>query len=246
MKRLLCSLAGLLSAATIAQADTLAQWTFESSFAGISGTSASITGIAPESTLSGITGVASGSHSLATSVWSSPAGDVLPPATVSSHSFSANNWTQTSDYFQFAVNLDLADYTYSGVNLTWDQTGSNTGPKTWGLFYSTDGNNYTQLGSDYALSFFSWNATTQVGNHESADFTSVVTLDTANTMYFRIVDDSPAATGSIVGAAVGTGGTDRIDNFTVSAIVTTVPEPTTLCLLGGFGLLAWTMIRRRK
>ncbi len=34
--------------------------------------------------------------------------------------------------------------------------------------------------------------------------------------------------------------------FAEAATFTPVPEPTTLSLLGGFGLLAWTLIRRRK
>ena len=65
-------------------------------------------------------------------------------------------------------------------------------------------------------------------------------------MYFRIVDDSLTTGGSINGGNVGTAGTDRVDNFSITATATAVPEPSSLCLLGGFGLLAWHMIRRRK
>jgi hypothetical protein len=45
----------------------------------------------------------------------------------------------------------------------------------------------------------------------------------------------------MTGGAVSTGGTSRIDNFIV-----TIPEPASLSLLGGFGLLAWVTARRRK
>jgi hypothetical protein len=49
-------------------------------------------------------------------------------------------------------------------------------------------------------------------------------------------------TTSANGGTVASGGTDRIDNVTVAV----VPEPTSLSLMGGFGLLAWAFIRRRK
>jgi hypothetical protein len=158
---------------------------------------------------------------------------------------SVNTWA-IGDYFQFTVNPDLVDYTYSGIQLSWDQTGSNTGPKTFGLWYSTDGSSFTELGSDYALSFFSWNTSSILGNHESGDFSAITALNTASTTYFRLVENSPVSTGSIVGGAIGASGTDRIDNIIVSATVTPVPEPQTAFLLGGFGLFALSLIRRRK
>ena len=43
---------------------------------------------------------------------------------------------------------------------------------------------------------------------------TVSILNTASTMYFRIVDDSATVGGSISGGNIGTAGTDRIDNFT--------------------------------
>lgn len=148
------------------------------------------------------------------------------------------------DYFQFTVNPILGSYTYSGIGLSWDQTGSNTGPAKFGVYYSTDGINFTQFGSDYTLSYFSWNTTSVLGNHESADLSTITALNTASTMYFRIEDDSTTAINSV--NAVATAGTDRVDNFTITASLAAIPEPASLSLLGGFGLLAWTLIRRRK
>jgi hypothetical protein len=236
-----------LAASVSVRADTIASWSFEAGQNSALASNFSSTSTTPGSIPSDVgVGYASGSHVGTATVWSSPAGDALPGPITTLRSLSGNNWAQGSDYFQFSVSPDLAGYTYSGIGLSWDQTGSNTGPKTWGVWYSVDGTTFTQLGADYALSFFAWNTTTVAGNHETSDFSAITALNTASTMYFRIVDDSPAATGSIVGAAVGTGGTDRIDNIVITAIVTPVPEPTSLSLLGGFGLLAWTLIRRRK
>jgi hypothetical protein len=64
-------------------------------------------------------------------------------------------------------------------------------------------------------------------------------VDNQASVWFELIDTS---TTSANGGTVGTGGTDRVDNFDVYV----VPEPTSLSLLGGFGLLAWTLIRRRK
>jgi len=160
---------------------------------------------------------------------------------------SVNNFTQ-GDYDQFTVNLNLGSYTYSNIQLSWDQTGSNTGPATFGLYWSATGTagSWTLAGADYVLPFATWNATTTQNSHESANLSADVALNTASTMYFRIVDDSIASNGSIVSGSVSTAGTDRIDNFVVTATESVVPEPATLSLVGGFGLLGWALIRRRK
>jgi len=242
-------LASLGSAVALAyampgRADTIATWSFEagqnSALATASVTSASTGPIASDVGV----GYASGTHATA-SQWSAPAGDANAAYPSSVHSLSANTWA-VGDYFQFTVNPDLGNYTYSGIQLSWDQTGSNTGPRTFGLYYSTDGSTYTLAGSDYQLSFFSWNTSTVAGNHESADLSADTGLNTASTMYFRVVDDSNDGL-SINGGSIATGGTDRIDNFTVTATLTPVPEPTSAALLSGFvGLLAWNMLRRRS
>ncbi|MDB6125108.1 MAG: hypothetical protein JWQ71_4101 [Pedosphaera sp.] len=79
------------------------------------------------------------------------------------------------------------------------------------------------------------------------DLSSITALDNASSIYFRLIDQ---ATTSISGATVGTGGTDRVDNFTVFT-VTPVPEPSTLALLGlglggGLGGGGLLVFRNRK
>ena len=65
-------------------------------------------------------------------------------------------------------------------------------------------------------------------------------LNNGSSVYFRLTDVS---TTSINGGTVGTGGTDRIDNFTVTA--DPVPEPSSVFLIGGLGSLAFILVRRR-
>ncbi len=250
MKKILCSLSGLLLTAAFAQADTIATWSFEAGQSSALSTAtfaATGTSFATYGAISSDVGVgyATGLHVGTATVWSTPAGDANLAYPTSSHSLSANTFA-AGDYFQFTVNPNLGSYTYSGVQLSWDQTGSNTGPKTFGLWYSADGTVFSQAGVDYTLAYNSWNATSVLGNHETADLTGATALNTAPTMYFRIVEDSPVTGGSINGGNVAAAGTDRVDNFTVMATVTPVPEPATLSLFGGFGLLAWSLIRRRQ
>ena len=225
------------------KADVIADWTFQSS---ASTNNIIGAGKTPGTTQSGILadtgiGTASASHASASTVWSIPAGNG------SSNSWSANNWT-IGDYYQFSVTLDLVDNTYSGINVTYDQNGSATGPKTYYIAYSTDGSSFTKLGSDYGLtSGIVWavgtpNQATQL----SDNFSLITALNTAPTIYFRVVDDSPTTGGAINGGNVGTAGTDRIDNFVVNATITPVPEPATLTLAAVGGAVFLVAFRRRR
>ena len=88
-----------------------------------------------------------------------------------------------------------------------------------------------------------WNGTTSSAvYHFNVDLSSVTALDNQATDFFRVVDSSTASEGGN-GGVVAAAGTDRVDNFTVTA--TTVPEPSAMILVGTglFGLLA---IRRRR
>jgi hypothetical protein len=234
-------------AATSARADTIATWSFEAGQNSALAT-ATVTSVSTGPIASDVgVGNATGLHASTSTAWSAPAGDANAAYPSSVHSLSANYWSQ-GDYFQFTVNPNLAQYTYSGVSLTWDQMGSNTGPKTWGLYWSTDGSAFNLYsGGDYAIVNGSWNTTTVAASHESADLSAITALDTASTMYFRVVDDSLVTGGAITGGNVATTGTGRIDNFTIAANLTPIPEPTSAAMLTGFvGLLAWNAIRRRR
>jgi hypothetical protein len=217
------AVAALFVAAHAKAVTTLVDWNFETSIPSTAGP------INPEVG----SGSASGSHVAVGTVYSSPAGDM------SSHSYSANGWA-VNDYWQFQLST-LGD---TGIALNYDQNGSGTGPRDFVLQYSTDGSTFTQFGSQYSLAAAStWSATSTslLPTIESFDLSSITALDNQSAVYFRIVDNSTTA---INGSAVGTGGTDRVDNFTVTA-ATVVPEPSTM-LLAGAGLASLLALRRRR
>jgi hypothetical protein len=221
MNKLLSSALGFLVTASILQAQTVAQWTFETSLPATAG---------PFSPELG-SGSASGSHAAA-ATFSTPAGNG------STHSFSANTWA-VGDSWQFQVNT----LGFNNVGLSWDQTSSGTGPRDFNLDYSINGGSSWTTVTAYnvlanAAPNPTWNATTSSSLYTFIpDLTGVA--DNEASVWFRLID---VDTTSANGGTVASGGTDRIDNVTVAV----VPEPTSLSLMGGFGLLAWAFIRRRK
>jgi hypothetical protein len=221
MKVVTASLIGLLVAAP-AFAQTIATWSFESSLPSTSGP------IAPE--------VGSGSASIfhaSASTYSSPAGNG------SSHSYSSNGWS-VNDYYQFQAS-SLGD---AGLSLTWDQTSSSTGPKDFGLSYSTDGVNFTNVENYTVLVNGSpnpaWNGTTTSSLYtNTVNLSSVAALDNQATVYFRLTDlDTVAENGGAVQAA----GTDRVDNVSITA----VPEPATYALILGAASFAFGLGRNKR
>jgi hypothetical protein len=236
----LCALSALLATQTL-KADVIADWTFQTS---LSTNNIIGTGKTPSSTQSGIladigTGTASAFHATAASVWSIPSGNG------SSNSWSANNWSQ-NDYYQFQVST----IGYQDILISFDQIGSATGPGTFALQYSTDGSSFTQFGSSYTLlSSPTWNPNTasgSAGESFSFDLSLLDTLENLSSVYFRVVDLSATTGGAINGGNIGTSGTDRIDNFLVSATVAPVPEPSTMALAALGGAACLLIFRRKK
>lgn len=230
MKKLCLAFCGLLGITNLSSAQTIAQWTFEGT-AITATTASSYTYGAPETG----SGSALGVHVSTASAWSGPVGDG------SAHSFSSSGWA-VGDYYQFQT----ATLGYTGIQLDWDQTASNTGPGKGLLQWSTDGTTFNNFGSDYTvLANASPNPTWTSGTyqsvfHFSVNLSSISALDNASAVYFRLVDDS---TTSANGGTVAAAGTERVDNFTVS--VASVPEPASLALLG-LGLSALLSFRRRN
>ena len=250
----LCSFAMLLAFQTV-NAQTIAQWTFENTantnglnFAPGANTSPGT--IQADNGLNYNVSVASGLHVNA-ATYSTPAGDLDPiivalapgasgpglpgsslaNASPSLHGFSATAWS-VGDYWSFTTGT----LGYSGVEIAFDQAGSNTGPRDYGLSYSINGGAFTQF-TTYQVPLSTWNTTT------AAPFSLVVpgggAFDNANSIAFRLVD---LDTISVNGGTVAAGGTDRIDNFTVVA----VPEPSTIALIGAGGLAGLLALRRRR
>ncbi len=230
MKKLICSLCGLLVVGASANAQTiLADWTFE--------TSAPVTTPGPGVPTANYSpevgsGAAFGLHA-GNSVYTSPAGNG------SAHSFSSTVWA-VGDYYEFSTSTAG----FSDISVSYDQTSSGTGPGNFKLQYSVNGTSFTDFGSvNTVLANASpnptWNGTTHSSIYTfNYDLSSITALNNQSTVYFRVVDTSTTSAG---GGTVASGGTDRIDNFIIS-----VPEPSSLALFGGFGLLAWFMARRRN
>jgi hypothetical protein len=217
--------ASALAAFTLsAQAVTAVQWDFEAVTA--PGASATWTGIAASTG----TGTASGVHAAGTTAWSTPAGNG------SSKSASATAWA-VGDYWQFS----FSTVGYSGLNLSFDQTGSNTGPRDFTLAYSTNGSTFTNFAS-YSLPAITWSTVTyNAGSTFTYDLSALTALNNFATVYIRLLD---ASTVSINGGTVASGGTSRVDNFTVN--LTPVPEADTAAmLLAGIAALGF-MARRRS
>jgi hypothetical protein len=221
MKKQILALASILTITAIstASAQTIAQWTFETSVPSTAGPHAAEVGA----------GSALGFHA-GTTTYSNPVGNG------SAESFSSNGWG-IGDYYQFSVST----LGYSGISVSWDQASSGTGPRDFSLAYSTDGVAFTPFASYEVLITASPNAWSS-SVYQSMftfdyDLSSITALDNAPTVFFRLENTSNV---SAAGGAVASAGSSRVDNFTVSV----VPEPASATLLG-LGLTVW-LIRRRK
>jgi hypothetical protein len=227
MKTLLPAILFLAASASMASAAVLAQWTFETTIPTTAGP------LTPESG----SGTGTAFHASSATVYSNPSGNG------SAESWSSTQWA-VGDYWQFEVST----VGYENITLSWDQTSSNTGPRDFGLYYSTDGSTFTQFGSNYmVLANASPNPVWSSGTYQPAhffprDLSAITALDNDASVFFRIVDES---TTSAAGGTVATGGTSRIDNFTVMADeLRAVPEggPGLAGLAGVLGLI--TVLRR--
>ena len=217
MKKLLLISSVVLFGTPFLFADTLAQWTFENSFLAANyspGANTSTTNFFAEGGLQAGTAAATGHHSAGATVYSSPSGNG------SLKSLSGNTWT-TGDYWQ----VQLSTVGQHGITLAYDQTGSATGPRDFNLSYSLDGTSFTTVGSTYSVLLSSWSPSSVNSAFTlNYDLSGITALDNAATVFFRVTD---VDTTSINGGTVATGGTDRIDNFTVLS----VPEPSTVAMV---------------
>jgi hypothetical protein len=200
-----------------AQAVVLAKWTFETSVPTTAGPHAAEVG----------TGSALGFHSNGATVWSNPVGNG------SAESFSANTWT-SGDYFQFQTST----VGFEDITLYWEQTRSSTGPASFSLQWSTDGTTFVNAVASYSVGSITWSSVSYTGGSSNfVSLSSIGALDNDASVYFRLV--------SLVTPA--TAGTSRVDDFTISAtaLVTPVPEVTTVGLGAFVGGLAFFGIRNR-
>jgi hypothetical protein len=212
---------------------TIADWTFETSKPNGYGTT--IGGINAEEGVNMSTSVASGYHASSKANWNTSTGDGSATA------FSSDHWSN-GDYYQFKSST----LGYNNIIVTFEARGSDSGPKNFKLAYSTDGSSFTDVGT-YSLINDSWSSTVF---HSASAYTfnlvTTVGVDDDATIYFRLIDTSATADGSINGGYVGTSGTSVVDDFEISGMtIVPVPEPAAwgaassafLLVLCGFDLL---------
>jgi len=237
-KHLLSCLIALLLVSPVALADTIAKWTFETSLpAGTPGTGVWITNIVAEVG----SGVAAGWHA-GNTTYSAPAGNG------SAHAFSSTAWA-VGDFYQFAVST----LGFQNVTVAYDQAGSGTGPRDFVFSFSTDGVGFTPVGSSYIVltnntsannegsgkSTSVWSST---GSQQSAyafsyDLSATNSLANQPVVYFRLtVADGTAENG----ASIGSGGTDRMDNFLVSGALLVLPISLNIQYVGTNVVLTWS------
>jgi hypothetical protein len=179
------------SLASVSAQTTLAQWTFETSVPTTGGP------LLPEE----------GSGSAISNkggTFSNPAG------WGSGESWSSNNWN-VGEYFQFQT----SSVGSTGITVSWQQVGSNTGPKNFRLEYSTDGTSFTTHQA-YVVNLSTWHTTpTPAADQYTFDLSAIAALNNAASIYFRLtmVDTVPIGATS----TFGSGGTSRVDNFTITA-----------------------------
>lgn len=201
----LVAFAGLTA---VANADVLANWTFETSIPTTAGPHAAEAGV--------VGGSALGFHAGATA-YSNPSGNG------SAESFSSNGWA-TGDYYQFSVDTSG----YENITFGWSQIRSGTGPADFMLEYSTDGGSSFSTVLNYAVLGGGSDFWSSSSTHLTSIYApqAVSGADDAGVVLFRLT--------SLVSAA--SAGTNRVDDIVVSGDV--VPAPGALALVGLGGLFA--------
>ncbi len=200
----------------------IAKWSFDGIV--VSGTAANTPSLTSGSAIADLGGQTAGSafsafHASNSTVWSTVTGNG------SAKSLSSNFWA-IGDYFQFVASLAG----YQNTLLSFDQTGSNTGPKDFKLQYSTNGTSFNDFGSAIALTNDNWSAGTyKAASTRSFDLSSITSINGLSSAYFRVVATSINA----ISGTFGTGGTSRIDNFTITGSI--IPPTVSTQAVGAIG-----------
>ena len=218
----------VIATASAASADVIAGWSIPTA---VTATTAATYSYGAANLGAQVSGsMLSGTHSSALTAWSSPAGNG------STYALSSNGWT-TGDYYQ----VSMATTGYSDISVSWDQTRSGTGPSAFSLTMSTDGGaNFTTLLASYTVLQAGGTGTGTTGWSAAGLYQTGFTTTT-------IVGISAANQGNILLrfnslSTPAVGGTNRVDNISVTGALVAVPSPGAIALIGLAGLVA----RRRR
>lgn len=221
----------LVCTAQYSFATVLSSWTFEVNTPADLTNSTTGPSVAAEGGI--VAGTVGGTHASSATDWTTPSGNG------SDNSYSVNTWT-VGDYFQ----ISSSSIGYGSLSLTFDATGSGTGPKDFKVQASTDGSTFTDIGFSYSVLVngapnLSWSVANGVQAAYNITTSLPASLDNQANIYLRLVNTSTVSTN---GGTVGTGGTSRIDNVIVDGTAL-IPEPSTIGLaLASLGCL---LIRRK-
>lgn len=162
-----------------------------------------------------------------------------PAGNGSAESMSSDNWN-TGDNYEFRVNST----NYQSLSITWDQTGSNTGPRDFNLQFSINGGgSYANIMSYVVLlnggaPNAAWSSA--AGRQAGYTYTAAIPVSGENLADLRIRMTQSSTTSINAGTVAGTG-TGRVDNVQIAG--TLVPTPGALALAGIAGIVG---IRRRR
>ena len=102
---------------------------------------------------------------------------------------------------------------YGLYKLTFSMKGSNTGAKNWTVAYSTDGENFSNIGDKFEVST----------NWKEYTFSVPATVKHVDKLYFKI---GPADSTSINGKTVASGGVNRFNPITITGSPVAAPDIT--------------------
>jgi len=209
----------VIATASAASADVIAGWSIPTA---VTATTAATYSYGAANLGAQVSGsMLSGTHSSASTAWSSPAGNG------STYALSSNGWN-VGDYYQ----ISLATIGYNAVSVAWDQTRSSTGPAGFEAVLSVDGGStFSSLGA-YTVNQVSWSTSVPVTTSSFASVASAADNQASVIIRFKVVTAGTSTTT----------GTNRIDNISVNGTVVPVPSPGAIALVGLAGLVA----RRRR
>ena len=138
-----------ITSGSIVVIDPIAKWTFDASTIATPGPTAIFTvgSALAEEGLQTSGSEFSALHASSATVWAANAGNGSVRCATSDH------WA-LNDYYQFQVNTS----NFHSIGVSFEQTGSNTGPNNFIFSYSPDGVNFTVV-SNFNITNDSWSAT---------------------------------------------------------------------------------------